>query len=507
MHREAERVRLEVGRACTIAALTLLPSVASAAFIAPASGGDGRIDEVRIAHVSTPGRSVLFEQLSLADVRGETAWIVQVPEGGFVEPAGVQLFAALELASAPVLAPAPSLQCGALLHSTADELTAYPPRPIARSLGLSLAREAPDKLSTAGFVPSDATRKALLALGTEPVMILVLAPWVAGSTAAIRIVSGPRVTLPVGLAGPNLRFFGLAAGRTHVGTELEPAFGALTWGAAGTNWPSLLDAARKDAAAAGGQVVTFAAREGIFSDQALPAGATLPSVLRRYYGEAEACTKRAASLALRAEPLEVPCPRAPTWSGATPVPACAPTKAVVDELVCDGADDLAAAFANTTPAQLWLTRFVGQVGEALAPTVSSASSLPSFHQVSLPGTPICEASPPPATTTPPPVTPPSSPPPAETPIVDDHTAEACGVVASGLAEGCAASAADGGCSGSSEGSSEDSASGCSGADTGSSDGSDGCRVSTPRVRLRAWPLAYGLVALAFFARRRGRRGP
>ncbi len=502
MDRGPEQVGVRAG--CSIAAiglLTLAPSLASASFIAPASGGDARVDEVRLAHVASPGRSVLFEQLSLTDVRGETAWIVQVPEGGFVEPAGAQLFSALELATAPVLAPAPSLQCGALLRSTADELAGLPPRPVSRSLGSSAAREAPDRLAAAGFVPSDATRKALLALGAEPVTILVLAAGVAGPTAAIRVVSGPRATVAAGLAGPSLRFFGLASARVRLPGEVEPAFGALTWGASGTNWTSLLDAARTDAAALGGQVLTFAAREGIFSDQALPAGATLPSVLRRYYGEAEACVGRASSLALRPTPLEVPCPRTPPWPGATPAPACVPSPGAVDQLVCDGADDLAAAFANTAPAQLWLTRFVGHVAEPLAPTAAAWSSLPSFHQVSLAGTPTCA----PSTPGTPPTTPPAEPPP--TPVVDDQAAEACGAMGSALAEGCAASADDGSCAGSSEGSSEDSASGCSGSDTGSSEGADGCRVSTPRVRLRAWPVAYALVALAFFARRRGRRGP
>lgn len=489
------------GLVAAVGSVVARPSSARASWIAKAAGGDARIEEVRLAHVAAPGRSVVFAQLSLVDVRGETVWILPVPEGGFVEPAGPRVFAALEEATAPVLAPLASLQCGAILRTTADDLASAPARPIARGLGTVLAREAPARLTAGGFVVDEATEKALLGADEGArVSLLVLQPWVAGPTATVRVVSGPRATVPLGLTGPRLRWFGIGPGRPGIGRpEIEPAFGALTWGSEGSSWPAVLAAARADATAAGGIVATFAARDGLFSDQALVAGATLGSFVRRH-AKNEACAARAAAFALRATPLPVPCPRAPAWPSADPVPACTPTPGPLDDLVCDGDDDLAAAFGGTVPAQLWLSRLLGDAGGVAAPSDVATGSLRSFHQVLLGGTPACTPIPPPDPTTPA-VTPPSSAPPTEP--VDDATADACGAAATGLAEGCAAAAADGACTASDPTPAEDGPEGCGGDTT---DGEGGCHVVRRGKRLRAWPVAYALVAIAAALRRRSRPG-
>ena len=477
---------------------------AAAAWIAPALDGDARITELRLAHGASPTRVVLFEQLELAEVRGETAWIVEVPDGGWVEPAGRALFPALERASAPVLSPAAALGCGVLTQSTADNLGEAPPREILRSLGVVPAREAGDRLALAGFAPSDEVRKDLLARGVAKVVILVLGGSGSGTTATVRVVSGPRETFSLGRPGGRLRLFTLGSVRKRLlgRSEIVPDFASLTWGKTGHDWFRLLATANE--AAGDGVVSTFGAREGVFT-----AGLMLTSVVDAYFGaspDGALCAKRAAAIALRGERLGAPCPRSAPWEGAAPAPECpAAEDATIpsSELGCGDADDLAAGLAGQVPRETWLTRLLGKTGGEAAISASATGTLGAFHTVDRAGAPSCgEADVPPAT--PPPV---GTAPPAEepAPTLDARDAEACASVA----EACAASStADGGCSSTDESASgsgcEGNGSGDAGCDAGAGSSPESCRLPARRPRLRVSAIGYLCVALAAIARRRGR---
>lgn len=538
--------------ALTFALVSLFVArAASASMIVPRADGDVRVGEVRVAFSAGPTRTVAWEQLSLSEARGELAWLVAVPRGGWIEPADAHFFESLDEATAPVIAPAKSLECG-----VSSESTALPRGTLMRPVSTTYPAQSPtaalEKLTALGFVVDPATRAAVLSLDAlsipEDVAILILPPGPRGVTRIARVLGPSTRVFPSSLvSSARMTGFVFAAGRAQFfglpSREIDLA--RLSWASNRSNHGVLLDEAIS--AASPGAVTLFAGVDGVFADQ--PAGsATVPSFLRRYFaGEVSSpaiaeCVTRAAALGFSHKIVTPTCAKSSSWATGTP-PACAvPTKDQIpaSDLSCGALDDLAVAVGGQVPSRVVLTRLEGLAAPAPRGRpleLLKLGSVPSFREAKL--GPLCTDPPstqpgtsaPGAGSDPPPATSEPDPAPSGGGGSSSGSGDGCASTAQVFADSCSRSSSSGGggCSGDSSSESDgcggDSSGGdsCSGssdsADDGCSSGSgssssckgasdsadDGCRSArrTPRVRFSA--AIYLLIAVAAIARRIGRR--
>ncbi len=516
---------------------------ASASLVLVKADGDVRVGQARVAFSSGPLRSVAWEQLQLSEARGELAWLVAVPRGGWLEPADDHFFESLDEATAPVIAPAKSLQCGA-----ASESTAAPRGALVRPVSAAFAPLAPvlalEKLAALGYVVDAPTRAAVLSLEAigEDIAILIMPSGPRGATRTARVIGPPARAFPLSLApASRMLAFVFATGRARFGglPSAELDLSKLSWASHRSNHDTLLDAAI--AAAAPGAVTVFAGADGVFVDQ--PAGAsTVPSFLRRYLaGEVSTpaiaeCITRIAPLGFSSKVVSPACSKASSWMpGATP-PACpvaSKEQLPAGDLACGPQDDLAVALGGHAPARVALTRLEGLVAPAPRGRVLellTLGSLPSYREAKL--GPLCNdpgSQPENPGTTQPPST--SSPAPAgETPVSEPSSSSSSGGCSgqvfldscsrsssssdscsgdSSSSDGCSGDSSDSdGCSGDAGDSADDgcsSSSGSGGACKGASDSADdGCRAARRAPRPRFSAVVYLLIAAAAIARRLGR---
>ena len=95
----------------------------------------------------------------LDEARGELAWVVPVPRGGWLETGDDHWFEALDEATAAVIAPHKSLECGGFAReSTAEYRSSTAPRPISSGFASLAPSAAIEKLTSLGFVVDASTR-------------------------------------------------------------------------------------------------------------------------------------------------------------------------------------------------------------------------------------------------------------------------------------------------------------------------------------------------------------
>jgi hypothetical protein len=538
-------------RSLALAAVLLTARSASASIVVAKAGGDAHVSDVRIAHTTNATRTVTWEQLVLDEARGDLAWVVAVPRGGWLETGNDHWFESLDEATAAVIAPAKSLACAPLAReSTAAYRAASAPRTIASGFtGLAPAAGI-EKLTSLGFVVTPSVRAAILALDNvrEDVAILTLPSGARGVTKVVRVLGPagralPMMLMPTGGALPRLTAYTFAEGRAKFAglpaAEIESA--KLAWSGGGSNYRDLLD--DTIIAASPGVALTFAARDGVFSDQ--PGGAammTIPSLARRYFGAADSCVLRAESLSTSAKLVAPTCAKSTTFVG-TSTPGCPVAggeQLPATELTCGALDDLAVASGGLSPSRVVVTRIEGvaaSFASGLAIELSALGSIPSYREAKLgplctesTGTPVSQ--PGPTTSTPSDTSATSSGDSVPSSSSTSSTGEGCATAAA-LADSCSRSSSSsnsgGGCGGDSssdsDGCSGDSSSdsgGCSGASDSSDDGcssssssssgcsgasssaDDGCRAARVRPRIRFSAGVYALIALLAIARRFGR---
>jgi hypothetical protein len=465
-------------------------------------GGDVHVSDVRLAHASSPARTVTWEQLVLDEARGELAWIVPVPRGGWIEPADDHWFEALDEATAPVIAPHKSLECSASSREyTMEYRSTTPPRALGATFTLAPAA-ALDKLSTLGFVVDPALRAAIVGLDAarEDVAILTLPAGARGTTGVVRVLGPagrplPMTLLPSSGPLPRLTAYAFANGRAKLASvpALEVDSAKLEWSAGRSNYRDLLD--NTIVAAAPGVAVTFAGIDGVFTDQSA-AGGTLPSLARRYFGGADECVARVSSMSTSSRTVAPTCARSSAITSGTTPPGCAvPTSEQMApaQLSCGARDDLAAAAGGLSPASMVLTRLDGvaaAIPVAPALELSALGSIPSYREAKL--GPLCTVG---GATPNVPSGDPGTPGTPSTPSTGDpqpapphHSSshDGCSSTAQVFADGCSrsssSSSSSDGCSGDSSGSddscsgdSSSSSEGCSGA---SDSADDGCSSSS-----------------------------
>lgn len=528
----------------------MLARTAAASMVLAKPDGDVRIGRVHVALSSGPVRSVAWEQLHLSEARGELAWLVAVPRGGFLEPADDHFFESLDEATAPVIAPAKSLQCGA-----ASESTAAPRGTLVRPVSTAYAPLAPsaalEKLAALGYVIDAPTRAAVLSLDAigEDVAILILPPGPRGLTRTARVLGPATRAFPLTLApASRMLAFVLSSGRARFAglpfSEVDQS--KLSWASNRSNHDALLAAAI--AAAAPGAVTVFAGVDGVFVDQ-VAGGGSIPSLLRRYLaGEVITpaiveCIARISPLGFSSKPVAPSCAKASPWMpGATPPPCSIATgdQLPASDLACGALDDFAALLGGHTPSRVALTRLEGMAaptprGRALE--LLTLGSLPSYREADL--GPLC-TDPGSQPGSPGPTQPPSTsnPAPASDAPVSEPSSSSSSSSSSGGCNGqvfldscarsssssdscsgdssssdsCSGDSSDGsdGCSGGAGDSADDgcgSSSGSGGACKGASDSADdGCRAARRAPRPRFSAVLYLLIAAAAIGRRLG-RGP
>jgi hypothetical protein len=480
------------------------------------SDGDVHVSSVRVALSTTGTRTIVWEQLYLDVTRGELAWIVAVPPGGWIEVGDPSWFDALEATTAPEISPARSLGCAdpPPRESTADPATVGTPRTVAAPLGaLSSGAQAIDALQAAGFLVDAPTAARLRDFDTagEQVLVLRVAAGARGPTPTIRVVGPagrafPLALLPAQSPAPPTRGWVFAPVRVNLDGPLNvvPAFESLKWSAGASNYSTLLAEAR--AKAPNGFVVPYSSRDGLFADEATgTTGVTLPSLVRRYFGADEGassdvwnCARLAAGDALKPNAVAPWCGTAAAWASTGLTPSCpeAPPGAIAtSDFVCGQKLDLAAAMGGQVPASTWLTRFeIGAVASrGYAPVDAKLGSLPAFHEAKTLSDPDAGCADPGTPTTPViPGTPtepddagtggtdlPSPPGPSTAEVVDDGC-----TVAQAFADGCSSSGSSSSCSGSSSdssgcgSSSSSSSSSCSGSSSSSDSGCGGSSSSS-----------------------------
>jgi hypothetical protein len=514
---------------------------ASASVVLMKADGDVRVGEARVAFSSSPTRTVAWEQLHLSEARGELAWLVAVPRGGWLEPADDHFFESLDEATAPVIAPAKALQCGMATETTALA-RGVPVRSISSAIAPLAPAAAIEKLTALGYVVDASTRASILSLDAlgEDVAILIMPAGTRGMTRIARVIGAPTRAFPLSLMPPTrLLAFVFAQGRARFFglPEAEVDSAKLTWASNKSNYSTLLDAAI--ASSAPGAVTVFAGADSVFVDQ--PAGtSTVASFLRRYLaGESSSpaiaeCITRIAPLGFSSKTVAPTCAKSSSWmSGVTP-PGCAVAtgdQLSAGALACGALDDLAAAAGGHVPARMALTRLEGLAsaspkGRALE--LLTLGSLPSYREAK--AGPLCsdpgqQPTTPTAPQSPEPTGPASEPSPAPEPAQSSSggcdgsvfldscsrsssSGGGCGGDSSS-GDGCGGDSSSGdSCSGSSDSADDgcSSSSGSSGACKGATDSADdGCRTArrTPRVRFSA--VIYLLIAAAAIARRVGRR--
>ncbi|MBI2391429.1 MAG: hypothetical protein HYV09_17700 [Deltaproteobacteria bacterium] len=488
---------------------------AAASLVLAKSDGDVHASEARVAFSTGASRTVAWEQLVLDEARGEIAWVVAVPKGGWVEAADDHFFHALDEGTAPVIAPAKMLGCPpASRESTAAPRPVLPARPIGGVLGPMSSALAITRLGELGFVVGAGARAALIALDAagEEVAILTLPSGPRGETKTVRVLGPvgrpfPSILAPTNGPAARLHAWIVSAARAHLtgvpAVEIDSA--RLSWAEGKSNFTALLD--DSIGAAAPGVVVTFAGADGLFVDQ--PGGAaltTVPSVTRQYFGAwdsggypaAVACASRVVGLAGSAKLVAPTCAKKPPWPTSLAAPACSLVGAdeiAPSELTCYSLDDLAAAAGGLAPSRTWLTRLEGvALPTTKAPPIDlvSLGSIPSFREARLGA--WCSSS---GSTTPPPSggapaddagggDPSSEEPGAYAPSSSSSSGDACGGTIA-VVDACSrsSSGSGGGCGGDSSssgdgcgGDSSSSGDGCSGDSGDSSDGCSGASSSS-----------------------------
>lgn len=504
-----------------LASLALLASIGAAATKAEASivvarpEGDVHVASARVAMSSTSARSIVWEQLVLDVSRGELAWIIAVPPGGWIEEGAPTWFEALDATSAPQISPARSLGCAVPppREDTAEAVSSTAPRAIDAPLGgLATGAATVTALQSAGFLVDAATAARLrdFDLSGERLLVLHLPAGARGVTPVLRVVGPPGRPFPLALAPvqgtlpTRLRGWVFAPVRVRLDTptSVEPAFEKLVWDGDRSNYTTLLGQAR--ALAPDGAVVAYASRDGIFADEATGStGVTLPALVRHYFGALEAgsteawgCARRAEGHAASAVAVAPWCGKPASYASTGVTPDCpdGPPGAIPSgELTCTGLDDLAAAMGGQVPASTWLTRFElnAVVPRGYSVLDAKLGSLPAFHEATSLGAGGCTSG---GTTTPvdpgTPVTPtdpgtgtdlPDPPGPSTGEVIDDgcSTAQvfADGCSRSGSSDSCGGDSSSSSCGGDSSSSSDSCSGDSSSSDSGcgSSGGSDsGC---------------------------------
>lgn len=501
--------------------------------------GDVRVSEVRVAYSVSSLRTVAWEQLTIDEARGELAWLIAVPssaKGGWIEPADEHFFESLDEATAPVIAPAKALECGA-----ASETTAAPRGVPARPVGTAYAPLAPtaavDKLIALGFIVDASTRASILALDAlgEEVAILILPAGTRGVTRIARVLGPSTRAFPLTLVpttGARLQGYVLSAARARFSGlpsgEIDPA--ALSWSGGTSNYGALLDATIEKVAP--GAATTFAGSDGIFSDQpGGTTGSTIPSWARRYF-TSPGCVSRVAGLAYSPRVVAPTCAKPSAWTPGLTPPGCTVTTSEqipAADLFCGSLEDVAVAASGHAPGRLVLTRLEGLANSAprgRAVELLALGSIPSFREAK--AGPLCTAttgdaggSTPTGQPTPLEPAPPSEDPPPSSSAYSNasacsSTADACSR-SSSSSDSCSGDSSSGdscggdsssgdGCDGDSSSDSCSSDSGGSSSCKGASDAADdGCRSARARPRIRVSAAMYLLIALAAIARRYGRR--
>jgi len=546
-----------INRSLTLAAGMvgiLAARTASASVVVAKAGGDVHVSDVRLAHATSPARTVSWEQLVLDEARGELAWVIPVPRGGWLEAADDHWFAALDEATAAVIAPHKSLECTAAAREyTAAYRTGVAPRAI--SSGATLAPSAAiAKLDSLGFVVSASLRAALLRLdaANEDVAILTLPSGARGVTKVVRVLGPAGRPLPMTIMEasgplPRLTTYTFAEGRAKLASlpTLEVDAAKLQWSGGRSNYGELLDDAVVAAAPGGARPVAGA--DGVFTEQpAGGAGATIPSLARRYFGAGDECVARVSAMSTSSKLVAPTCAKSSPYAPSATPPGCAvPTseQMAASQLTCGALDDLAAAAGGLAPSRVVLTRLEGVAAAlSVAPALelTALGSVPSFREAKL--GPLCTAGG--STTNPPPSGDPSPPPAGTTTPSGDpsggsqysssSSGDGCSSTAQVFADSCSrsssSSSSSDGCSGDSssdsDGCSSDSSSssdGCSGASDSADDGcssssgsssgcsgassaaDDGCRAARARPRIRFSAGVYALIAALAIARRFSRR--
>lgn len=557
-------VSLAAASAVFYALLSLAARPAEASLVLAKPGGDVHARESRVAFSTSDKRTVAFEQLIFDEARGELAWVVALPKGGWIEGADDHLFESLDEATAPVIAPGKWLGCAPTAReSTAEPRSTLAPRPVSRVHAPMAAGAAADKLTSLGFIVDDSARASLAALDAagEDVAVFVLPSGASNQTRVVRVL-GPRgrpfpsILVPSSgaaarlrawvMAPSRVRFFGIPAGEVDASK--------LAWTGGRSNFDALLDEAI--AKSTPGVVVTFAGVDGVFVDQSSGSPVSqVPSWARQYFGAWEGgypsaftCASRVAGLAGSAKIVAQTCAKTPPWFTTEPLPACVvpgSEEIAASELTCGALDDLAVATGGHAPSRSWLTRFEGvAVSSAKGFLVEPVGlgSIPSFHEANV-GSDCSTGS--------------SSPPPTSTPPDDGQSgfgpsgtgstggggggytgsssSDGCGTTLQIMSDGCSGSSSSSssdGCSGDSSssgdscdgGSSSSSGDSCGGSSSSADDGcssssgssggscsgaassaDDGCRVTRARPRLRFSAWIYALCAVATVCRRMGRK--
>lgn len=392
-------------------ALSLLASTgarpAAASLVLAKSDGDVHASEARVAFSTGASRTVAWEQLVLDEARGEIAWVVAVPKGGWVELADDHFFHALDEGTAPVIAPAKTLGC----PPSSRESTASPrpvgvlPRPIGGAIGPMSPTIAVTRLGELGFVVTVGARAALTALEAagEEVAILTLPSGPRGETKTVRVLGPigrgfPSILAPANGAPARLHAWLVAGARAQLAGVPTGEIDAtrLAWGEGRSNFGALVDESL--GATPPRMVVTFAGADGLFVDQ--PGGAaltTVPSVTRQYFGAwdpggypaALACASRVIGLASSPKLIAPTCAKKPPWPTSLVTPACSLVGAdeiAPAELTCDRLDDVAAAAGGLAPSRTWLTRLEGVALPTSKPPpieLLSLGSIPSFREAKL----------------------------------------------------------------------------------------------------------------------------
>jgi len=551
----------------SVTLLSLFGRSAAASLVVAKPGGDVHASEARIAFSTNEKRTVAWEQLVLDEARGELAWVVPVPKGGWIEAADDHVFESLDEATAAVTAPTKGLGCAPTAReSTAAPRATIPPRAVSKVFSPIAAGAAVERLTSLGFVVDANGRASLAALDVagEDVAILVLPAGPRGETRVVRVLgprgrSFPSILAPTNgsaarlhawvLSSSRVRFFGVPAG------EIDP--GKLAWNGGRSNFQTLLDDAI--VASTPGVVVTYAGIDGVFLDQS--GGSTLstvPSWTRQYFGAwdsggypaAWTCAVRVSGLAGSSKLVAPSCAKAPPWFTSEPVPGCAvpgSSEIAPSELTCGALDDVAVAAGGLSPSRTWLTRLEGIAvpspkAHVLEPV--SLGSIPSFREAKVGDCTGTSPVTPPGGTTPPDDTDAGLDPTGEPGggggggggYHGSSSSDGCGTTLQIMSDGCSGSSSSSssdGCGGDSssssdgcDGGSSSSSDGCSGASSSADDGcssgsggsssgcsgaasaaDDGCRVTRarPRVRFSAW--IYALVAVAAVSRRIGRKPP
>ena len=391
----------------TLAVVGTASVPAHASLVLAKAGGDVHVAESRIALSSSPERTVVWEQLVLDDARGELAWVVAVPKGGWIEGGDPSWFDALDGATSPVIAPSASLSCPASTppESTAEAISPNPVRSVDRAYLASTGAQAIDRLRLLGYVV-DASTATLLqdvdAVGEE-VVVLHLPAGGPGPTRVVRVISPPR-PFPSTLVPLNapIHAFVLAQERVKLegAPQIEPAFDALTWLGGRSNYRDLVQRAASEVP--NGVVVPFAGAS-LFADASIGARPPVGSLMRQYFGalessdiEAWGCAHRTIGSAASRSLVAPTCPQRPPWSSDAVLPPCTPPSKEAlppGNFSCGAKDDLAVALGGASPSTAFLTRF--EATSSIQTTTPHAledahlGAIPLYHEATTANAGVC----------------------------------------------------------------------------------------------------------------------